>query len=105
MLPIGADRGPSFVPGSPDLPYGANGFYDVQDASAPEWNLRGRFTTNADGEYALVTEKPVSCPVPTDRPVGRMLHAAGRHRRRQYVCVKRSVVQHQTYPPPLPPTP
>lgn len=57
----------------------ANGFYDVQDASAPEWNLRGRFTTNADGEYALVTEKPVSYPVPTDGPVGRMLDAAGRH--------------------------
>ena len=57
----------------------ANGFYDVQDASAPEWNLRGRFTTNVDGEYALVTEKPVSYPVPTDGPVGRMLAAAGRH--------------------------
>lgn len=57
----------------------ANGFYDVQDASAPEWNLRGRFTTNGDGEYALVTEKPVSYPVPTDGPVGRMLDAAGRH--------------------------
>lgn len=110
--------GPFFVPGSPDLPHGAdirrrhldaaetclvtgkvtdqngkalagatlevwqtaaNGFYDVQDPSAPEWNLRGRFTTNAAGEYALVTEKPVSYPVPTDGPVGRMLEAAGRH--------------------------
>ncbi len=110
--------GPFFVPGSPDLPYGAdvrrrhldaaetclvtgrvtdqhgqaltgatleiwqtaaNGFYDVQDASAPAWNLRGCFTTNAQGEYALITEKPVSYPVPTDGPVGRMLDAAGRH--------------------------
>jgi protocatechuate 3,4-dioxygenase beta subunit len=57
----------------------ANGFYDVQDASAPEWNLRGCLSTNAAGEYALVTEKPVSYPVPTDGPVGRMLAAAGRH--------------------------
>lgn len=57
----------------------ANGFYDVQDPSAPEWNLRGRFTTDAHGEYALVTEQPVSYPVPTDGPVGRMLDAAGRH--------------------------
>jgi len=57
----------------------ANGFYDVQDASAPEWNLRGCFTTNEQGEYALVTEQPVSYPVPTDGPVGRMLAAAGRH--------------------------
>jgi catechol 1,2-dioxygenase len=57
----------------------ANGFYDVQDTDAPQWNLRGCFTTNARGEYALVTEKPVSYPVPTDGPVGRMLEAAGRH--------------------------
>ena len=57
----------------------ANGYYDVQDPSAPEWNLRGRFTTNGQGEYALVTEKPVSYPVPTDGPVGRMLAAGGRH--------------------------
>ena len=57
----------------------ANGLYDVQDANAPEWNLRGRFTTDAKGEYALVTEQPVSYPVPSDGPVGRMLAAAGRH--------------------------
>ena len=57
----------------------ANGFYDVQDASAPQWNLRGRLTTNEQGQYAMVTEKPVSYPVPTDGPVGRMLTAGGRH--------------------------
>lgn len=57
----------------------ANGFYDVQDPSAPEWNLRGRFSTDTHGEYAFVTEQPVSYPVPTDGPVGRMLDAAGRH--------------------------
>ncbi|MGR8918973.1 MAG: intradiol ring-cleavage dioxygenase [Gammaproteobacteria bacterium] len=57
----------------------ASGLYDVQDETAPEWNLRGRFHTNENGEYALVTEKPVSYPVPTDGPVGRMLEAGGRH--------------------------
>jgi len=57
----------------------ANALYDVQDAQAPEWNLRGRFKTRDDGSYALVTEKPVSYPVPTDGTVGRMLAAAGRH--------------------------
>jgi hydroxyquinol 1,2-dioxygenase len=57
----------------------ANALYDVQDADAPEWNLRGCFSTNENGEYALVTEKPVSYPVPTDGPVGQMLSAAGRH--------------------------
>ena len=57
----------------------ANGFYDVQDTSAPEWNLRGCLTTNEQGQYAMVTEKPVSYPVPTDGPVGNMLTAGGRH--------------------------
>ena len=57
----------------------ANGLYDVQDTQAPEWNLRGCLTTNEQGLYAMVTEKPVSYPVPTDGPVGRMLAAGGRH--------------------------
>lgn len=57
----------------------ANGLYDVQDPAAPAWNLRGTFTAEDDGAYALVTEKPVSYPVPTDGPVGRLLAAAGRH--------------------------
>ena len=57
----------------------ANALYDVQDADAPEWNLRGRFKTSDAGEYALLTEKPVSYSVPEDGPVGRMLDAAGRH--------------------------
>jgi hydroxyquinol 1,2-dioxygenase len=57
----------------------ANALYDVQDPSAPEWNLRGQFTTDAAGEYALITEQPVSYAVPTDGPVGQMLGAAGRH--------------------------
>lgn len=57
----------------------ANALYDVQDADAPPWNLRGCFATDAKGAYAFVTEKPVFYPVPTDGPVGRMLAAAGRH--------------------------
>ncbi len=57
----------------------ANALYDVQDATAPPWNLRGCFTTDSGGAYAFVTEKPVFYPVPSDGPVGRMLAAAGRH--------------------------
>lgn len=57
----------------------ANALYDVQDSDAPEWNLRGRLTTNNKGEYAVITETPVSYAVPTDGPVGQMLNAAGRH--------------------------
>lgn len=57
----------------------ANGLYDIQDKDAPEWNLRGRFSTAPDGSYALVSETPVSYSIPTDGPVGRMLEATGRH--------------------------
>ena len=56
-----------------------NGLYDVQDPAAPEFNLRGRLRTGADGAYHFLTVKPVSYPVPTDGPVGRMLLALGRH--------------------------
>jgi len=56
-----------------------NGLYDVQDANAPEFNLRGRFRSAADGSFHFRTVKPVSYPVPTDGPVGQMLLALGRH--------------------------
>ncbi len=55
------------------------GFYDSQDDKQPDMNLRGIFTTGADGEYWFRTIKPCSYPVPTDGPVGELLRAAGRH--------------------------
>ncbi len=57
----------------------ANRLYDVQDPDAPDWNLRGRFTTAADGRYWFTSEKPTSYPIPIDGPVGVMLKACGRH--------------------------
>jgi protocatechuate 3,4-dioxygenase beta subunit len=57
----------------------ANGFYDVQDPEQPPFNLRGIFTAGPDGRYELRTVRPVSYPVPTDGPVGRLLRASGRH--------------------------
>ena len=42
-------------------------------------NMRGRFTTGADGTYEFVTNRPVPYPVPGDGPVGRILAASGRH--------------------------
>jgi hydroxyquinol 1,2-dioxygenase len=56
-----------------------DGFYDVQRAGGNEQYARGRFTTGADGRYGLRTVKPVSYPVPTDGPVGKMLLGMGRH--------------------------
>ena len=58
----------------------ANGLYDVQDPGQPPFNLRGIFTTGADGSYELRTVRPVSYPIPTDGPVGRLLAAAGQAR-------------------------
>jgi catechol 1,2-dioxygenase len=42
-------------------------------------NLRGLFTTGADGRFFFRTVKPSSYPIPTDGPVGKMLIAMGRH--------------------------
>jgi len=56
-----------------------DGFYDVQDARQPAMNLRGRFTTGADGRYWFRSVKPASYPIPSDGTVGSMLAALGRH--------------------------
>ena len=56
------------------------GRYDVQQPDEqPPMNMRARFVTPVDGRYWFRTAKPVSYPVPTDGPVGRMLEATGRH--------------------------
>jgi len=57
-----------------------DGFYDIQQPDVqPEMNLRGRFTTGADGRFWFWTVKPSPYPIPTDGPVGRMLDSLGRH--------------------------
>jgi len=55
------------------------GFYDVQRPGGNESYARGKFTTAADGRYGFRTVKPVSYPIPTDGPVGKMLLGMGRH--------------------------
>ncbi len=57
----------------------AEGFYDLQKLDASRMNLRGRFRTDANGEYWFRTIKPSFYPIPDDGPVGKMLRAAGRH--------------------------
>ncbi|MEY4363717.1 MAG: hypothetical protein RLZZ24_1069 [Pseudomonadota bacterium] len=49
------------------------GLYENQDDSQPDQNLRGRFTTDAQGRFALRTVRPAGYPIPTDGPVGRLL--------------------------------
>jgi protocatechuate 3,4-dioxygenase beta subunit len=57
----------------------ANGLYNVQDPRQPEMNLRGKFRSDAKGRFEFRTIKPVSYPVPTDGPVGKLLKQMGRH--------------------------
>jgi hydroxyquinol 1,2-dioxygenase len=58
---------------------GDNELYAVQDPSAPEDHLRGRFVTRDDGTYGFVAVRPTPYPIPFDGPVGQMLRATSRH--------------------------
>ena len=56
-----------------------NGLYSGQDESQPNYNLRARMKTGADGRYLFTTIRPAPYTVPDDGPVGELLHATGRH--------------------------
>jgi hydroxyquinol 1,2-dioxygenase len=58
---------------------GDNRLYAVQDESAPDDHLRGKFRTDADGRFCFQAVRPVPYPIPDDGPVGGMLGATGRH--------------------------
>ncbi|WP_298493189.1 intradiol ring-cleavage dioxygenase [uncultured Maritimibacter sp.] len=56
------------------------GFYDVQQKGLqPDFNLRGRFRTGADGTYRFWAVRPRFYPIPDDGPVGKLLRQLGRH--------------------------
>lgn len=55
------------------------GLYDNQDPSQENFNLRGTFTTDADGRFWFRSVKPAGYPIPTDGVVGRLLKAQKRH--------------------------
>lgn len=55
------------------------GLYENQDAQQADMNLRGKFTTDADGRFWFRTVKMVGYPIPTDGLVGRLLKAQDRH--------------------------
>ena len=58
---------------------GPDGLYEQQDAAQPDMNLRGVFSTAADGTYVFRAVKPVSYPIPYDGPAGDLLKVMGRH--------------------------
>lgn len=55
------------------------GLYENQDDNQPDMNLRGRFTTDAQGQFFLRSVVPAGYPVPTDGPCGELLRAQQRH--------------------------
>jgi len=58
------------------------GFYENQDPEQADMNLRGKFTTDAQGHIAFRSVKPAGYPIPLSGPVGALLRAQGRHNMR-----------------------
>ncbi|MFJ7949671.1 dioxygenase [Streptomyces sp. NPDC096354] len=58
------------------------GRYENLDPNQPDFNLRGRFTSDAEGNYDLWSVKPVSYSIPADGPAGELLKAMDRHNMR-----------------------
>ncbi|MGE5536002.1 MAG: dioxygenase, partial [Acidobacteriota bacterium] len=55
------------------------GFYEQQDPKQADMNLRGKFTTDAQGHFAFRSVKPAGYPIPIDGPVGDLVRATKRH--------------------------
>jgi len=55
------------------------GLYENQDPSQENMNLRGRFSTDAEGRFHFRSVRPAGYPVPTDGPCGVLLRAQKRH--------------------------
>jgi hydroxyquinol 1,2-dioxygenase len=60
----------------------SEGFYENQDASQAEMNLRGCFETDEEGHFAFQSIKPAGYPIPINGLVGEMLNLLGRHNMR-----------------------
>lgn len=54
------------------------GLYEQQDPEQAEMNLRGMFTTDAEGRFWFRTVKPAGYPLPVEGPVGDLLRAQNR---------------------------
>jgi catechol 1,2-dioxygenase len=55
------------------------GQYSHFSPDVPEFNLRGRFTTDADGRFEVRTVLPAGYSIPSAGPTGRLLASLGRH--------------------------
>lgn len=57
----------------------AAGRYSNIHPGIPDFNLRGRFRTDAEGRFEVRTIVPPPYEIPKDGPTGRLLEALGRH--------------------------
>jgi catechol 1,2-dioxygenase len=55
------------------------GLYENQDPGQENFNLRGKFVTDASGRFWFRSVKPAGYPIPTSGVVGRLLAAQRRH--------------------------
>jgi hydroxyquinol 1,2-dioxygenase len=55
------------------------GFYEQQDPKQAPMNLRGQFTTDAEGKFWFRSVKPAGYPIPIDGPTGDLIRAGKRH--------------------------
>lgn len=55
------------------------GFYEQQDPKQAAMNLRGKFTTDAEGKFYFRSVKPAGYPIPIDGPTGDLIRAGKRH--------------------------
>lgn len=55
------------------------GLYENQDPEQAEMNLRGKFTTDADGRFWFRSVLMTGYPIPTNGVVGRLLKLQNRH--------------------------
>ena len=58
------------------------GLYENQDPTQADMNLRGKFTTDANGDFSFRSILPAGYPIPITGPVGDLLRAQGRHNMR-----------------------
>ncbi|MDT0169469.1 catechol 1,2-dioxygenase [Pseudarthrobacter sp. BRE9] len=56
-----------------------DGFYSQFAPNIPEWNLRGTFITDDEGNFQINTIQPAPYQIPTDGACGRLITAAGWH--------------------------
>lgn len=75
----------------------AAGLYSNFMPGPPEWNLRGRFTSDDRGGFEVRTVIPAPYEIPKAGPTGRLLAALGRHAfRPAHIHVKLSHPDHES---------